>query len=228
MTAPQSHVVPTGLIVSCQAYPGEPMRDPRIMTAVALAAQEGGAVAVRGQGLEDLRQMVGALTVPVIGLVKEGQEGVFITPTLQHALDVAATGVQVVALDGTRRLRPDGLTLADTVAGLRRQGEILIMADCAGLDDAKAAQDAGVDIVGTTLAGYTTDRQRTEGPDWEVLELLVQALDVPVVAEGRFRTPEECRRALDLGAHAVCVGTAITHPTSITRSFAAATKRSTH
>ncbi|MFX0539281.1 N-acetylmannosamine-6-phosphate 2-epimerase [Ornithinimicrobium sp. Y1847] len=222
MPADPRDVIPPGLIVSCQAYPGEPMRDPAVMTAVARAVEEGGAVAVRGQGLDDLRGMVAALTVPVVGLVKQGDEGVYITPALDLARAVADLGCQVVALDGTRRPRPDGLTLAETVAGLRETHDVLTMADCGSLDDALAAVHAGCDIVGTTLAGYTGERPPTEGPDWELLEQVVAEVDRPVVAEGRFRTPDEVARALDLGAHAVCVGTAITHPTSITRAFVAA------
>lgn len=220
-TADPTDVIPAGLIVSCQAYPGEPMRDPAVMSAVAQAVEQGGAVAVRGQGLEDLRAMVQALSVPVVGLVKEGDEGVYITPTLDLARQVANTGAQVVALDGTRRPRPDGHTLAETVAGLRETHQVTVMADCGSLDDALAAVEAGCDVVGTTLAGYTGERAKTDGPDWELLEQVIAAVDRPVVAEGRFRTPDEVARALALGAHAVCVGTAITHPTSITRTFVA-------
>ena len=107
------------LVVSCQAYPGEPMLDPKTMTQIAQAAVAGGAAGIRGKGLEDLRMMRAVLQVPLIGLVKVGKEGVFITPTLADCLEVAATGCQIVSLDGTRRPRPDGLTLAQTIAGLR-------------------------------------------------------------------------------------------------------------
>lgn len=127
--------------------------------------------------------------VPVVGLVKEGEEGVYITPTLALARAVADTGAAVVALDGIRRPRPEGRTLADTVAGLRESHAVLVMGDCGSVDDARAADEAGCDLVGTTLAGYTGERPRTEGPDWEVLEQIVAAVDVPVVAEGRIRTP---------------------------------------
>jgi N-acylglucosamine-6-phosphate 2-epimerase len=207
------------LIVSCQAYPGEPMRDPRTMAQIAEAAVAGGAAAVRAQGEEDVRRVVGAVGVPVIGLIKDGSDGVFITPTLRHAVAVAEAGAQVVALDGTRRPRPDGLSLAETVARLREEADVLVMADCGSLDDALAAADAGADLVGTTLAGYTGERPRTDGPDLELLEQVVRAVAVPVVAEGRIHTPAQAAAALATGAHAVCVGTAITHPTTITSWF---------
>ena len=102
------------LIVSVQAYPGEPMRDPRTMDQVAQACVAGGAVGIRAQGLADLALINQHVDVPVIGLWKDGHDGVFITPTLTHAIAVAATGSQIVALDGTRRPRPDGLSETQT------------------------------------------------------------------------------------------------------------------
>lgn len=211
-----------GLIVSCQAYPGEPMLDPDTMARVAQAVQAGGAVAVRGKGIDDLRAMRPVVSVPIIGLVKVGASGVYITPTLADCLAVAATGVEVVALDGTRRPRPDGLTLAETIAGLKREyPDVLVMADCGSAGDAAAAKAAGADILGTTLAGYSGERPKTEGPDWEVVdEVVALAGEVPVVVEGRIHTQQDAAEAIRRGAWAVCVGTAITHPTSITRWFA--------
>ena len=209
-----------GLIVSCQAYPGEPLRHPETMAQMAEAVVAGGAVAIRAQGLADISFIKGRTTVPLIGLWKDGHAGVFITPTLRHARAVRDAGAEIIALDGTRRPRPDGLTLADTIARLRDSGPTLIMADCGSLDDALAASDAGADLIGTTLAGYTDDRPRTTGPDLELLTQIVTHLpDLPIVAEGRVHTPEQARAALNTGAHAVVVGTAITHPTTITNWF---------
>lgn len=209
-----------GLIVSCQAYPGEPLRHPETTAQMAEAVVAGGAVAIRAQGLADISFIKGRTTVPLIGLWKDGHDGVFITPTLRHARAVRDAGAEIIALDGTRRPRPDGLTLADTIARLRDSGPTLIMADCGSLDDALAASDAGADLIGTTLAGYTDDRPRTTGPDLELLTQIVTHLPgLPVVAEGRVHTPEQARAALNTGAHAVVVGTAITHPTTITNWF---------
>ena len=209
------------LIVSVQAYPGEPMRHPETMAQIARAAEIGGAAAIRCQGLSDISAIKGRVDVPVIGLWKDGHDGVFITPTLTHAIAVAATGSQIVALDGTRRPRPDGLSLAQTVEGLRQaRPEVLIMADCGSLDDAKAAQDAGVDILGTTLAGYTGERPKTDGPDLELVDEVVGIAEIPLVVEGRVHTPAQAAAAMEHGAFAVVVGTAITHPTTITSWFA--------
>lgn len=210
-----------GLIVSCQAYPGEAMRDPRTMSQVAAAALVGGAVGIRVQGLDDIRAVAGA-PVPIIGLWKDGHDGVFITPTVEHATAVADAGADIVAIDGTRRPRPDGLTLAETVERIRAHTDALIMADCGSLDDALAAEAAGVDILGTTLAGYTPERPKTEGPDLALIDLLTHHCALPIVAEGRIHTPAQAAAAAAAGAFAVCVGTAITHPATITSWFVAA------
>lgn len=211
-----------GLIASAQAYPGEPMRDPRTMAQVAQSCVVGGAVGLRAQGVNDCRQIRAQVdrSVPLVGLWKDGAEGVFITPTLRHAVAVADTGAEIVALDGTRRPRPDGLTLAGTIAGLREEfPEVLVMADCGSADDARAAQDAGADILGTTLSGYTGEREKTAGPDFELLAQILQFAEKPVVVEGRVHTPAAAAEAIRRGAYAVCVGTAITHPASITSWF---------
>ena len=208
------------LVVSCQAYPGEPMRDPRTTVQVAQSVVRGGAAGVRVQGIEDIAAVTGEVDVPVVGLWKDGDDDVFITPTLEHALAVARAGADIVAIDGTRRPRPDGRTLAETIAGLReRYPDVAIMADCGSLADALAAQAAGADCVGTTLAGYSGERPRTDGPDFELVDEMVAQCSVPVVVEGRVHTPAQAAEALARGAASVCVGTAITHPTTITSWF---------
>lgn len=208
------------LVVSCQAYPGEPLRDSRTMTQMAQAAVAGGAAAIRAQGLDDLTSIHDAVDVPVIGLWKDGDAPVYITPTLEHALAVALTGVEVVAIDGTAQPRPDGLSVAATIAALHEQTDALVMADCSTLDEGRAAADAGADLVGTTLAGYTSYTTKTAGPDLDLLASLVAAVDLPVICEGRVHSPADAARAIDAGAWSVVVGTAITHPTTITGWFA--------
>ena len=207
------------LIVSSQAYPGEAMRHPETLVQIAEAAVVGGAAAIRLQGLDDIRLGAVRLDVPVIGLWKDGEADVFITPTLEHALAVADAGAHVVAVDGTRRARPDGRTLAEVVDAVHAAGA-LVMADCGSLADAEAASAAGADILGTTLAGYTPERPTTHGPDLELIAQIAAAgLGRPLVAEGRVHTPEHAALALDAGADSVVVGTAITHPSTITGWF---------
>ncbi len=210
-----------GLVVSCQAYPGEPMRHPMIMAAVAEAALAGGAVGIRAEGLDDLALIRARTSAPLIGLLKIAGAPVSITPTVTAAEQVAAAGADLVALDGTSRPRPDGRSLAESVVAIHAAGR-LAMADCATLEDAELSIAAGADCVSTTLAGYTPSRTATDGPDLELLEALVTRFEVPVIAEGRIGTPAEAARCLAAGAYAVVVGSAITHPTRITRSFLAA------
>ncbi|MDO5656716.1 MAG: N-acetylmannosamine-6-phosphate 2-epimerase [Paracoccus sp. (in: a-proteobacteria)] len=219
------HPLRGGLIVSCQAYPGEPLRDPRTTAQMAQSVVRGGAVAVRVQGLDDIRATVAAVDVPVVGLWKDGDEGVYITPTLDHAIACADAGAQIVAIDATSRPRPDGRSFAQTVAALKAAREVLVMADCGSLDDALAAEAAGADLIGTTLAGYTGERPKTEGPDFDFVKEVMTHCTRPVVVEGRIHTPEQATQALQMGAFAVCVGTAITHPTTITGWFATAMAR---
>lgn len=211
------------LIVSCQAYPGEAMRDPRTMAQLAQASVIGGAAAIRVQGLEDIRATAAAIDVPVIGLVKEGESGVYITPTLELALACAEAGAQIVAIDSTSRPRPDGLTFAQVVVGLKEKyPDVLVMADCGSVEDCVRGERDGADIIGTTLGGYTGDREKTVGPDFDFATEAIAACSKPVVIEGRIHTLEQATAVKKLGAHAVCVGTAITHPTTITKWFAAA------
>lgn len=113
------------------------------------------------------------------------------------------------------RLRPDGSTFADTVKAIK--GKTLIMADCSSIEDAKAALDLGVDIIATTLAGYVPGTPALNGPALDLISNMNKiAGDIPVFCEGRVHTPQDARAAFEAGAFAVCVGTAITHPTSIT------------
>jgi N-acylglucosamine-6-phosphate 2-epimerase len=216
------------LIVSCQAYPGEPMRDPRTMAQVAASVERGGAAAVRAQGIEDIRQVKDAVNVPVIGIWKDGAEGVFITPTLDHCLAVIDAGADILALDGTARTRPDGRSFAETVAAVRERFAGPIMADCDSLDSALAAADAGAEIIGTTPVRIhgCAPPHRGAGP-----RAAGRARELPaprpsvLVAEGRVHTPAQAAAYADAGAFAVVVGTAITHPTTITTWFRDAVHR---
>ena len=219
---PAIEAIKGGLVVSCQAYPGEPLRHPETMAQMAMAAVEGGAVGIRCQGLSDIAAIKGQVEVPVIGIWKDGREGVYITPTLRHARCCASAGADIVAIDATGRPRPDGRTYADTVRALHDEG-IVVMADCGSFADAERAVEAGSDIIATTLSGYTGECKKTDGPDFDLLGRMVAAFGdaTPVLCEGRIHTPDQLAQVMAMGAWAAVVGTAITHPTSITRWFAA-------
>ena len=220
-----------GLVVSCQAAPGEPLARPDILAAMAQAAVAGGAVGIRAEGVENIRAIRAAVDVPVIALAKVDypDSEVYITPTRREALALAATGADIIALDATRRPRPDGETLAELVSALRADSGALLMADVATSDDARAAAGLGFDLIGTTLSGYTAETagRGGHGPDWNLLRTLVKwfAGAIPIVAEGRFSTPADAARAVTMGAHCVVTGTVITRPTVVTRGYADAVRR---
>jgi len=215
-----------GLVVSCQARPGEPLHGAALMAAMARAAVAGGAVGVRINGIEDVVAVRAAVDVPVIGLWKDGDEGVYITPTLEHALAVAAAGADVVALDATSRPRRDGCSLAHTVAVLHERAGVLVMADVSSYDEGVEAAAAGADVIGTTLSGYTGGGRPPSGPDLELVEKLAADVRVPVLAEGRIASPAQAAEALARGAYAVVVGGAITRPAAITSRFVDALRES--
>lgn len=210
------------LIVSCQAGADHPLRDTSSLARMARSAQIGGAAAIRCGGVggvADIAAIRAAVTVPVIGLTKASSPGVFITPTVQAAMAVVAAGADVVAADGTVRPRPDGRTLRDTVLAVHAAGRV-VMADVATVEDGLHAAAAGADVIATTLSGYTGAQPPPPGPDLALVVALRAALPgLPIIAEGRYRTPGEAAEAISDGATAVVVGTAITDPAWITGEF---------
>lgn len=215
------------LIVSVQAYPGEPLRHPETMAQMARACELGGAAAIRCQGLSDIAAIKGRVEIPVIGLWKEGHEGVYITPTLRHAMACVHAGADVVALDATDRPRPDGRTFEETVEAIRAASDVLIMADCMTIEDIRRGVAAGCDLVSTTLSHNKAaiDTTMDDGPDIPILRQAVSEFPgAAIICEGHVHTPADARAAMDAGAWAVVSGTAITHPTSITSWFVDAIK----
>lgn len=212
---------PQSLIVSCQAHDDNPLRGPEFMRAMALAALQGGADAIRADGPLDIRAIRAVCDKPLIGLYKDWREGweVYITPTLEHARQIVTAGADIVALDCTSSQRPSE-TLEQMIEGIHALGA-LVFADCATLEDGEAAALLGADYISTTMAGYTsaTAHRKGDGPDFALLEQLIAATGKPVIGEGRFWTPEDVRRGFELGAHGIVVGTAITNPREVTRRF---------
>lgn len=220
-----------GLVVSVQAPPGSPLATPEAMSAIARAAELGGAVGIRAEGPEDVRAIKRAVAVPVIGLLKRDVPGssVRITPSLGDARIVADAGADVVAVDATLRTRSNGMTVRDLLAALVGELELPVLADVDSLEAGVAACAAGADAVATTLSGYTGDGPTPDTPDLELVARLVRELDCPVFAEGRYATPDHVEAALDAGAFAVVVGAAITDTVALTRRFAAgAARRRSH
>lgn len=216
-----------GLIVSCQAPPGSPLHDPYVIRAMALTAEQQGAVGVRLNGAPHVAAAREALTVPIIGLEKIVTPGsdVYITPTFAIAERLAQSGADVIAVDATQRPRPNDEKMETLLARIQTEFAKPVMADIATYEEGLRAADAGADLIATTLCGYTQESAGASLPAFALLEQLATNLRLPIICEGGVATPEEVRRAFDCGAFAVVVGTAITGITQLVKNFVAATPR---
>lgn len=210
------------LIVSCQALPEEPLHSSYIMGRMAYAAYLGGAAGIRANSVEDIEEIKKHVLLPIIGIIKKVYTGfdVFITPTQEEVDALIRTGVDIIALDATNRVRPDGTTITEIFPELRKAyPDQLFMADCSTYEEGIQAERLGFDCVGTTLSGYTEATKGRLLPDYAMAETLVSDLTIPVIAEGGISTPEELSRLFDLGIHTAVVGSAITRPYEITKRF---------
>ena len=213
------------IIVSCQATPGEPLYDPNrsVMPLMARAAKQAGAKMIRTSSVRDIVGIKEETGLPVIGLIKREYPGYTgrITMTMREVDECMEALSDIVSIDCTDTVRGDGLTAPEFLQEVREKyPNIIIMADCATLEEARAAYAAGADLVGSTMNGYTAATAHCKGdPNYELVEQMVASLPCPVIAEGRVHTPEQARKMLDLGAWAVVVGGAITRPLEIARRF---------
>ncbi|MGB9587405.1 MAG: N-acetylmannosamine-6-phosphate 2-epimerase [Armatimonadota bacterium] len=212
-----------GLIVSCQATEDTPFHGPVFMAAMARAAEMGGAAGIRANGPADIAAIKNSVRLPIIGIWKVVYEGYepYITPTLEDAQEIAKAGADIIALDATLRPHPKDLSAQHLIAEVKTLG-LPVMADISTFEEGIAAAEAGADIVATTMSGYTPYSPQSDQPDFKLIEELARALTIPVIAEGKIGTPDQARRAIDLGAFAVVVGAAITQPWAITEKFASA------
>lgn len=208
------------LIVSCQALPEEPLHSSYIMGRMAYAAFTGGASGIRANTVADIKEIKTTVNLPIIGIIKQqyGDNNVYITPTMKEIDALMAEGVDVIAIDGTKRERPDGRTLEDLMKEARaKYPNQLFMADISCVEEAVECERIGFNMVGTTLVGYT---EYTKGNDpLTELAKVVAAVKIPVVGEGNLDTPAKAKKALEIGAYTVVVGGAITRPQQITRKF---------
>jgi N-acylglucosamine-6-phosphate 2-epimerase len=211
-----------GLVVSCQAPAGHPLRDPDVIGLLAECAQLAGAAGLRINGAEDIRAARRRTDLPIIGLYKVRDTGprYFITPGIEYAEQLAAAGAQMIAVEVTDDVPGDPLAL---VKRIRTDLDLPVMADVSTFEEGRRAWDAGADVVGTTLSGYTsTSRATGPVPDIALVRDLA-ALGIRTVAEGRYSTPEHVRDAYAAGAWSVVIGTAITDPVAIARQLVHAT-----
>ncbi|UXV55923.1 N-acetylmannosamine-6-phosphate 2-epimerase [Staphylococcus aureus] len=216
-------MLPHGLIVSCQALPDEPLHSSFIMSKMALAAYEGGAVGIRANTKEDILAIKETVDLPVIGIVKRDYDhsDVFITATSKEVDELIESQCEVIALDATLQQRPKE-TLDELVSYIRKHApNVEIMADIATVEEAKNAARLGFDYIGTTLHGYTsyTQGHLLYQNDFQFLKDVLQSVDAKVIAEGNVITPDMYKRVMDLGVHCSVVGGAITRPKEITKRF---------
>lgn len=219
-----SKQVKGGLIVSCQALEDEPLHSSFIMSKMALAAAQGGAVGIRANSAEDIAEIKKEVDLPVIGIIKRDYKDsdVFITATMKEIDELMAVEPEVIAVDATSNERPEGETLKEFITKIKaKYPTIELMADCSTVEEAVYASDIGFDYIGTTLVGYTAQSkgQRIDVDDFKIIREILEQIDTPVIAEGNINSPEKARRVLDLGVHTVVVGSSITRPQLITEKY---------
>ncbi|MBD2464716.1 N-acetylmannosamine-6-phosphate 2-epimerase [Oscillatoria sp. FACHB-1407] len=216
-----------GLIVSCQAPVDSPLHEPSVIAAIAQASVNRGAVAVRIDTPAHVEAVRSRVTVPIIGLWKRQISGydVYITPQFEHAEAIATAGADIIAIDATLRSRPGGETVATLIEQIHTQLSKPVMADVDTLEGAIAAVEAGADIVGTTLYGYTDATRHLTPPGFDLLHQLVAQIEAFIICEGGISSPQMARQALDLGADAVVVGTAITGIDLLVQQYRAAIQK---
>jgi len=212
------------LIVSCQALEHEPLHSSFIMGRMALAAYQGGAVGIRANTVEDIQEIKKNVNLPIIGIIKKDYDDsqIYITPTMEEVDALVAEGVDILALDATDRLRPNGVVLDDFYKAVREKyPNQLLMADCSTLEEAKKADELGFDFIGTTMVGYTPESKDLvlAKDDFALLKEILASVKHPVIGEGNINTPEKLRRVIDLGCYCAVVGSIITRPQLITKSF---------
>ncbi|MFD0957994.1 N-acetylmannosamine-6-phosphate 2-epimerase [Paenibacillus chungangensis] len=210
-----------GLIVSCQATEEEEFYGEGLMKRFAIAAERSGAVGIRANTPQDIRDIREHVKLPIIGLWKReySDSEVYITPTITEVRAVIAAGADIVALDGTLRNRPQGETLADVVNEIKTNSSALVMADISTVEEGIAAEQLGCDLLSTTLSGYTSYSPQQKDPDFQLVTELSKRVKIPVLAEGRIQSPEQALHCLQQGAYAVVVGGAITRPHQIAKRY---------
>ena len=212
------------LIVSCQALPDEPLHSSFIMGRMALAAKQGGASGIRANTKEDIKEIRSQVDLPVIGIVKRDYDDsdIYITPTMKEIEELMEVKPEIIAMDATISKRPGGKTLDEFFKEVKaKYPDQLFMADCSTVEEALHADELGFDFIGTTMVGYTEQSKgdKIEANDFEILRKIVAKAKHRVIAEGNINTPEKAKHVIELGAYSVVVGSIITRPQLITKSF---------
>jgi N-acylglucosamine-6-phosphate 2-epimerase len=212
----------SSLIVSCQAPFDSPLHNPEIIAAIAKATINQGAKGVRIDSPTHIKAVRNLMPqIPIIGLWKQTDldSEVYITPRFEDAVLVSEAGADIIAIDATNRPRPNNEKMPEIITKIHQKLGKLVMADIDTIENAIAAYEAGADLIGTTLYGYTKETQMITPPGFDLLRKIKETIDIPLICEGGIYTPEEAKKALDLGAFSVVVGTAITGIDLKTKEF---------
>mgnify|MGYP000956020320 CR=1 FL=1 len=151
--------------------------------------------------------------------------GIF-SPKMKEVDELVEAGADIVALDATLRPRFDGITINEFISQVKKKyPSLLLMADISTFEEGVNAEKAGVDLVGTTMNGYTPYTESGDkNPNFELVHHLSEVLTIPVVAEGRIHEPVQAKKMFEEGAFTVVVGGAITRPLEIATRFVKAIK----
>ncbi|MFF0860368.1 hypothetical protein ACFYUV_01335 [Nonomuraea sp. NPDC003560] len=146
-----------GLVVSCQAPEGHPLRDPRTIALLARCAELGGAAGLRVNGPEDVRAVKAVTGLPLIGLAKVPRPHArpLITPTFALCEALVRAGADVVALEVTAEAEPEAGDLPSLVERVWKELGVPVMADVSTAEEGLLAWSRGAALISTTLSGYT-------------------------------------------------------------------------
>ena len=222
--------IKNNIIISVQAQSDEPLYDENCMLAMMKSVINGGAKGLRVANVRDVKNAKENFDVPIIGITKPHiipqnyKELVYITPTVRDCVDLIDSGADIVAFDATVRKKEtnENNSSIDEIITTIKNANKLAMADIATFEEAQMAYEKGVDIISTTLSGYTVETENIspkDKPDFELLQKITSNLNVPVILEGKIWEPNDVKKAFELQAFSVVIGSSVTRPQLIVKRF---------